>query len=406
MAVQEGMLMNTLSQDAVRGLMIAAQGLDDELRPPATKDDVLATVRQLHLLQIDSISVVARAPYFVLWSRLGDYLPRWLDELLEEGALFEHFASGNCFIPIEDFRLFLAGSRIFDWRDPRTWLDEHPQLRDYVLNHIREQGETRHTDFKRTDGMKTTWENPKEEQIVLDYLVYVGEVMIRRRDNFQRVYDLRERIFPDADKLPAVSREEAHDQFVLNTIKVLGVAKAEWIPNYYRLKKGDVNAALKRLEKAERVLRVKVEGWKSPGYFHPDHLRSVEAAANGQIPHSKTTLLSPFDPLVWDRQRGVDLFDFDFPIEFYFPAHKRKYGYYSLPILHDNRLIGRLDPKAQRYEGLFEVKSLHLEPGVEVDDALVMKLRRVLGACAVWHQTPQVVVREASEPDLAEMLSD
>lgn len=401
------MPMITLSQDAVRGLMIAAQGLREVgPQPPATKEDVLSAVRRVNILQIDSINVVARAPYFVVWSRLDDYDPRWLDDLLAEGALFEHYASANCFIPLEDYPYFLAGSRIFDWRDPRKWLAEHPAITQAVLTHIRENGETRHTDFKRTDGQKTTWTNPKEEQIVLDYLVYVGELMVRRRDNFQRVFDLRERIYPAADKLPAVSRDDAHDQFVLNTIKALGVTKADWIPNYYRLKNNDARAALKRLESAGRVLTVAVEGWDAPGYFHPDTLKRVEDADRGKIPQSKTTLLSPFDPLVWDGGRVRDLFNFDFPVEYYFPANKRKYGYFSLPILYNNRLIGRLDPKSHRKEGLFEVKSLHFERGVEVDDTLIAELKRLLRACADWHETPQVVVRESTEPDLAEYLSD
>ncbi|MFN8371526.1 MAG: crosslink repair DNA glycosylase YcaQ family protein [Anaerolineae bacterium] len=397
--------MLTLSQDAVRGLLIAAQGLQNDPQPPATKDDVRAMIRQIHMLQIDSISVVARAPYFVLWSRLGDYDPRWLDELLEEAALFEHFANANCLVPIEDYPLYLAGSRIFDWRDPRRWLAEHPTLKERLLKHIRVHGETRHTDFKRTDGQKTTWDNPKEEQVALDYLVYAGELMIRRRDNFQRVYDLRERIYPDADKLPAVSRDEAHEQFVLYTVRALGVVKAEWVSHYYRLKNSEASAALKRLEKQGRVLTVNVEGWDKPGYFHPDHLKRVEAAAEGRIPRSKTTLLSPFDPLVWHDTPTLELFDFDFPIEFYFPESKRKYGYYSLPILHNNALIGRLDPKAHRQQGVFEVKSLHLEPGVEVTDALVGRLKRMLQACADWHETPQVVVARASEPELTDLLS-
>ncbi len=395
-----------LSQDAVRGLLIAAQGLQNDPQPPASKDDVRAVIRQINMLQIDSISVVARAPYFVLWSRLGAYAPHWLDELLAEGALFEHFANANCFVPLEDYPYFLAGSRIFDWRNPRKWLDEHPELTTKVLNHIRINGETRHTDFERADGQKTTWENPKAEQTVLDYLCYVGELMIRKRDNFQRVYDLRERIYPAANSLPAVTRAEAHDQFVLHTIRALGVAKEDWIADYYRLKQADASAALKRLLAQERVLTVAVEGWDAPGYLHPDNLSRTEAAANGSIPQSKTTLLSPFDPLVWHGTRLLELFDFDFPIEFYFPASKRKYGYYSLPILHNNALVGRLDPKAHRKQGVFEIKALHLEPGIEMDDALAAALRRVLRACARWHATPQIVFSDAVDYFLAEQLTD
>jgi hypothetical protein len=151
---------------------------------------------------------------------------------------------------------------------------------------------------------------------------------------------------------------------------------------------------------------VQVEGWEEPGYFHPDHREAIEAATSGQIPVSRTTLLSPFDPLVWDRTRAQELFNFTYRIECYTPAPKRVYGYFTLPILYDNALIGRLDPKAHRKEGVFEVKALHLEPGVVVDDALVAEVRSALRACAAWHETPQVIVRAATEPGLAERLSN
>jgi uncharacterized protein YcaQ len=193
---------------------------------------------------------------------------------------------------------------------------------------------------------------------------------------------------------------------VLNTVKALGVAKAAWIADYFRLYKKDSQSALDKLLNRGQLQTVQVEGWDVPGYFHPDHREAVEAAADGQILISKTTLLSPFDPLVWDRARALDLFNFDYKIEVYTPAPKRKYGYFTLPILYNNRLIGRLDPKAHRKDGLFEVKALHLEPGVIVDDAMVTALKSTLQACAAWHQTPRVVVRQGTEPDLAESLSD
>lgn len=395
--------MEMLSQDAVRGLMIAAQGLADTPQPPATKEAVCSIIRQMHLLPIDSINVIARAPYMVLWSRLGAYDPNWLDELLEEVDLFEYWANSNCFLPIEDYALHLAGGWVIDWRKPDKWLAEHAEIAEMVLEHIRTYGDTSASDFKRIDGQKSTWENPKEELIALDHLLLVGQLMVRKRHNFQRVYDLRERIYPSADKLPTLSLEEAQDQLVLYTIDAFGVAKAEWISHYFRIKKALASAALKRLEKRDLVARVKVEGWAKPGYVHPERLKQVEAAAKGDIPHSKTTLLSPFDPMVWDRQRALELFEFDFPIEFYFPANKRKYGYYSLPILYNNRLVGRLDPKVHRKEGIFEVKALHLEAGVVVDDALVTAIQETLKACAAWHEAPNVIIRDTTEAGFADI---
>lgn len=404
--------MKPLSLDAVRGLMIAAQGLHDRPQPRPTKKAVRSIIRQMHLLQIDSINVIARSPYLVLWSRLGDYNPRWLEELLEEGALFEYWSHAACFLPIEAYPLY---RHVYEsWLGGRAhqWLDEHANVAKRVIDHVRANGGARSSDFERTDGQKGSWWNWKDEKVALEYLFYAGELMVRKRHNFQRIYDLRERVLANVESLPDVSQAEAHDQFVLNTIQALGVTKAEWIADYFRLSKTDTKAALKRLAQQGRLMTVEVEGWNVPAYIHPANRKNVEAAAKGEIPRSKTTFLSPFDPLVWDRARTLDLFGFDYKIEVYTPAPKRKYGYFTLPILYNNALIGRLDPKAHRKEGIFEVKALHLEPGVDVDDAMVAEVKAALQACARFvlgktgRKTPQVVVREATKPGLAKRLSD
>ena len=397
--------MKTLSLDAVRGLMIAAQGLHDHLQPRATKKAVRSIIRQMHLLQIDTINIIARSPYLVLWSRLGDYNPRWLDDLLAEGALFEYWSHAACFLPIEEYPLYRHLYESWVGGRAHKWLGENAAVAKRVLNHIRSHGEARSSDFERTDGQKTNWFNWKEEKIALEYLFYAGELMVRKRHNFQRIYDLRERVLTDFNELAEISMADAHDQFVLNTIQALGVVKAEWIPDYFRLSKTDAKAAIQRLEKQGRLMPVDVEGWSGPVYIHPENRKQVEAAAKGKIPHSKTTFLSPFDPLVWDRKRALDLFHFDYKIEVYTPAPKRKYGYFTLPILYNNALIGRIDPKAHRKEGIFEVKALHFEPGVVIDDSLVTEVKSALQACAAWHKTPQVIVRYATVPGLAERLS-
>jgi len=401
--------MKTLSQDAVRGLMIAAQGLQQSPPAPATKADVRQIVRQMHVLQIDTIHVVARSPYLVLWSRLGDYNPRWLEDLLTEGVLFEYWSHAACFLPVEDYplyRRFMLNRMTWNEKGWQRWLLEHDELVKKLLAHIRENGPVRSSDFQRTDGQKAGWWNWKEEKTALEGLWLKGELMVKQRHNFQRIYDLRERVLPDWDDAQTPSLDAIHETFVLNTVKALGVTKAAWIADYFRMSKKDAQSVIEKLAKNEQLQTVQVEGWNVPGYFHPDQRAAIESAASGEIPTSRTTLLSPFDPLVWDRGRALDLFNFDYKIEVYTPAPKRKYGYFTLPILYNNRLIGRLDPKAHRKEGIFEVKAVHLEPGVVVDDALVSALKSTLKACAVWHKTPQVVVRDAAEPGLAARLSD
>lgn len=399
--------MKPLSQETVRGLMIAAQGLHQRPEMPATKADARQMIRQMHVLQIDSIHVVARSPYLVLWSRLGDYRPQWLEELLAEGALFEYWSHAACFLPIEDYPLYrrlMLNRLTWNERSWKAWMDAHNGVVEKMLAHIREHGAVRSSDFERTDGQRGGWWNWKEEKTALEGLWFAGDLMVAKRHNFQRIYDLRERVLPDWDDRDAPPLESVYESFVLNTVKALGVTQAAWVADYFRQYKKLTEQTIATLLKRGQLQTAQVEGWNAPGLFHADDEKAVAAAADGDIPLSRTTLLSPFDPLVWDRTRALQLFNFDYKIEVYTPSPKRKYGYFTLPILHDNRLIGRLDPKAHRKDGMFEVKALHLEPNVTVDDALVEALRGALHACAAWHNTPQVVVREGGEQGLAERL--
>jgi uncharacterized protein YcaQ len=147
-----------------------------------------------------------------------------------------------------------------------------------------------------------------------------------------------------------------------------------------------------------------VEGFEGIAYVHPERLDLIEMAASGNLEPALTTLLSPFDPLVWDRTRASQLFAFDYKIECYTPVAKRRYGYFSLPILHRGRLVGRLDPKAHRADGVFEVKVLHLEPGVTVDERLVTEFADALHRLADWHETSEIVIRRSDPPEFAALL--
>jgi uncharacterized protein YcaQ len=152
------------------------------------------------------------------------------------------------------------------------------------------------------------------------------------------------------------------------------------------------------------VVAVSFDGWQSPAYIHPDNLALAEQAAMGALAPELTTLLSPFDPLVWDRARALAMFGFDYRIECYTPAPKRRYGYFTLPILWRGQLIGRLDPKAHRKEGRLEIKALHLEPGIRVTDELVADIADALHEFATWHATPAVEVRWSDPPKLAALV--
>lgn len=394
----------TISLSTARNLVLTAQGLAQPPECPAEKPDVLAAIRRMGALQIDTIHVVARSPYLVLWSRLGDYKPAWVDELLAEGAIFEYWSHAMCFLPREDYPLYrrfiLDGST--RWGNAAGWVAEHPEVVAGVMERIRQEGGLRSADFNNSHKPAGGWWNWKDEKTALECLFILGELMIARRQSFQRIYDLPARVRPDWDDGPqganVPSQEEVLQTLTLRAVRALGVALGDWVPDYFRLPKKGNAARLEALADEGQLQRVQIEGLPGPAYLHPD------AAATAAKPPAVTTLLSPFDPLVWDRRRLKDLFGFDYTIEVYTPASKRRFGYFTLPILHRGALVGRLDPKAHRSEGLFEVKALALEPGVEASDDLVAGLAAALRRCAAWHATPEVVIRRSEPADLAERL--
>jgi len=397
----------TLSPDAARVLMVAAQGLDRRGNGTACKADVLHAIRRMGALQIDTINVVARAPYFALWSRLGAYEPRWLDELEAEGALFEYWAHEACFIPIEDYPLYrhrMIDPGSLGWRYSHAWVAAHSEEVERVLAAIRERGPVRSADFARQGGRGNGWWDWKPEKRALEALFTAGELMVARRERFQRVYDLRERVLPGWSDAQLSPKEETQRALLLKAVRALGVASERWVADYFRFNRDEARAVpgmLAELAAQGALLEAQVEEWGGPAYVHPDHAALAEAAAAGAVVPTLTTLLSPFDPLVWDRRRTHAVFGFDYTIECYTPAAKRRYGYFCLPILHRGSLVGRLDPKVHRREGRFEVKALYLEPGVPVTEQLAADLAAALRDCAAWHEAPEVVVGPSYPPELA-----
>ena len=398
-----------------RNVMLAAQGLDHPPDQPAVKADVLAAIRRMYLLQIDTINVVARSPYLVLWSRLGNYQPVWLDELLEEGALFEYWAHAMCFIPMEDYplyrRLMQDAIQNQDWKHlwplkwAMKWSREHTELVARIRSHIQANGPVRAAEFENKNHVSGGWWNWKEEKDALEALFLTGELMVARRQNFQRVFELRERLLPDRDDDGLPTGEEVYRTLVLRAVRALGIAFPGWVPDYFRQPKKGMPKRLEALAQEGLLQQVKVKGLEGFAYVHPDHTRLIEDAISGELKSTLTTLLSPFDPLVWDRNRALQLFGFDYKIECYTPAAKRRYGYFTLPILHRGKLIGRLDPKAHRAQGIFEVKALHLESGVQVNNRLIDDVAAALHRLADWHGTPAIVIRQSDPPEVATLLA-
>lgn len=396
----------TISLQTARRLACFAQGL---LRPPstpATIADVKDAITRLGMLQIDTINVVARAPFFSLFSRLGEYEIAWVNQLLEERQIFEYWAHAACFLPIEDYPLHRR-LMLERFRHPYyfRWYENHKAEVDAVLDHIRLNGAAKSADFERKDGRKGSWWDWKIEKDALEFWLVQGDVMITRRENFQRVYDLRERVLPDWDDRQSEDLTIVFERLVEKSIAALGFAIESWVWDYFRLPKKIIAPTLASLQEKGRLMPIQVAGWPETAWVIPEVWESFQSELQANPEPCHTTLLTPFDSLVCDRARARRLFDFDFTIECYLPASKRKYGYFLLPILHDGNLVGRLDAKAHRESGRFEIKSIHLEEGVALTTTLSQPLAGALRNCARWHRAPEVFFGEAVPMTVAETLT-
>lgn len=385
-----------LSLAQARALQLHAQGL---LHAPSHKphrEDVIAVIGRMQLLQIDSINVVARSPYLVLHARLGDYPPTWLEEALAEGRIAECWAHEACFVTAHDLALHRAWQgRGGHWahRHAARMHREHRAAMDALLARVRASGEVRAADFPRADRGASGWWEWKPEKRWLEALFTLGELMVQRRERFQRIYDLSERVLARLDPPFApctLDADALRRQFILASVKALGVAQARWIADYYRLKPAVTRSELAPLVASGDLIELMVRGWDEPAYTHREHADALARAKAGRLRATHTALLSPFDPLVWDRARVLAMFGFDYRIECYVPQPKRRYGYYVLPILHRGALVGRLDAKAHRAEGVFEIKALYLEPGVEPTPRLIEEVALAITRTAQWHATPRV----------------
>jgi uncharacterized protein YcaQ len=387
-------------------LQLGAQGLLVQPRRKARKDDVVDCVARMAMLQIDTIHVVARSPYLVLFSRLGSYPSSWLETLLAEGRLAECWAHEACFVTSADF----AWHRAFRLERGGHWAYRHAARMhandragmDALLARIAAQGPMRAADFEQTAKSVEAagWWSWKPEKRWLEAWFAMGELMVLRRERFQRVYDLTARVIAGHPAMEATTIGDADDirrHFIEDSVRALGITRARWIADYFRLASRVDERELAPLIAAGSVIEVAVKGWTEKAYVHRDHLDMVERAEAGRLRPTRTTLLSPFDPLVWDRARVSAMFNFQYTIECYTPAEKRRYGYYVLPILHGGRLVGRLDAKAHRVEGRFEVKAIWLEAGIAADDKLAASVAAAVDEAARWHGTPRVEIGR-SEP--------
>jgi uncharacterized protein YcaQ len=370
-----------LSLDEARRVALAGQGLGAQrLRRPARRADVARTVRNLGLVQIDSVNVLVRSHYLPLFSRLGPYEPDWLDRAnqgVRRRRLFEYWGHEASLLPVElqpllRWRMQRAqknGDGV--WGGIARFGRDHRPYCEEVLAEIARRGPLGVSDLATGGARKGGWWGWSEGKVALEWLFWTGRITTRSRRRFERVYDLTERVLPpDVLAQPTPPEADAQRELVRIALRALGVATERDLRDYFRLPVGDARQRVTELVEAGELVPVRVENWGQPAYVSRDLRvpRRIEARA----------VLSPFDSLVWYRERMQRLFDFHYRIEIYTPSHKRVHGYYVLPFLLGERLVARVDLKSDREAGRLRVLSTHYEPWVdrrEVRVALQDELR-------------------------------
>jgi uncharacterized protein len=377
-------LPESLSVAQARRIALAAQGFTDPVPGGATDvRHVRRVLRRLHLIQMDSVNVLRRAHFMPLYSRLGPYPPALLERLAyrKPRELFEFWGHEASLITVDLqplFRWRMARAQEYAWGNMTRVATQQPELVAWVLDEVRERGpltaaEIEHDAPRTKDHWGWNWSVVKQ---ALEWLFYIGEVTAAdRTTSFARRYDVPERVLPPAVlNAPTPAPEDAFRALVQLAARALGVAAEAELRDYFRLPVVGFKRAVAELVEDKVLLPVAVRGWKQPGWLHHEARLPRRVRA--------TTLISPFDPLIWERSRTERLFDMAYRIEIYVPPPQRVYGYYVLPFLHGDRLCARVDLKADRRAGVLQVPAAWIEPGAdpeETAEALAAELRRLAG---------------------------
>jgi uncharacterized protein YcaQ len=374
----------SLSLAQARRIVLAAQGFADPM--PAgvpTRRHLRRVLGRVGLIQMDSVNVLQRAHYLPLYSRLGPYPTALLDRAAYQGPreLFEYWGHEASLLPVElhpalRWRMAAAGTEA--WGGMRRIAVEQPELVRWVRDEVRANGpltaaEIEHDAPRESGNWGWNWSAVKR---ALEYLFWAGEVNAAARNTaFARLYDLPERVLPAAVlDAPTPAAPDAYRQLVATAARALGVAAEPELRDYFRLPVLAARAAVAELVETGELLPVQVQGWRLPAYLH----------AEARMPRwiRASTLVSPFDPLVWERARTERLFGFTYRIEIYVPAPQRLYGYYVLPFLQGDRFTARVDLKADRRAGVLLVPAAWIEPGADVTETavgLAAELHRLAG---------------------------
>lgn len=374
----------SLSIREARKLVLLSQRLTSGHTQGRSKDAILADIEHLGYVQIDTISVIQRAHHHTLWNRNPRYKPSHLEQLVDEKQVFEYWAHAASYLPMRDYRFTLRRKNAFTTGLEDHWYDRDEALEKSVLKRITEEGPLMAKDFEPKGERTGDWKT-KPTKRALETLLMQGDLMSARRINFQKVYDLTERVIPSTTNTTTPTEEEQARFLVRRFLRANGIGLASEVAYLLKGTKPFLAATMQEMLSAGELISVEA-GEKS--YFAiPESLDLLNRRLNRQ----KAKILSPFDNLVIQRKRMQELFEFDYLIECYLPAAKRRHGYFALPILWNGKLAARMDCKAERKESRLHIHHLALEPWLKKPEAFFAALAGELKSFLTFNHCSHVI---------------
>lgn len=356
------------------------------------KKGALSAIEHLGYIQIDTLAVVARAHHHTLYNRLPDYKEKFLTELLEKDkSIFEYWSHAASYLPMIDYRYSLPRKKAYA-EGKSHWFAQDKKINKYVFDRIKAEGPLQSKDFEHKRIGPGNWYEWKPAKRALEQLFMEGSLMVARRQGFQKVYDLTERVLPNTVNTKIPSEKEYAEHLIKQAVNANGIVEEKEIAYLRTGLKDSVNKALQRLMKTGEIIEVVVENCGSSLFIttqkHLDSIKKVERTKNIHF-------LSPFDNVVIQRKRLLRFFNFDYQVECYLPEPKRKFGYFCLPILYGNEFVGRLDPKADRATKTFYIKSMYFEKGFKADEKFNLTFALKLKDFGVFTGCDNIVIDKA-----------
>lgn len=382
-----------ISQKEVRLLALKSQGL---LNPDLgkTKTATLKTIEHLGYIQIDTLSVVARAHHHTLWSRLPNYSENQLNGMLEKDkTIFEYWSHAASYLPMSEYRFSLPRKKSYA-EGKSHWFTQDKKLKKYVLDRIKAEGPLQSKDFEHKRSGPGNWYEWKPAKKALEQLFMEGKLMVAKRQGFQKVYDLAENVLPGNIDTSMPSEKECLENLIRNTIRANGIIEEKEIAYLRSNLKTPIKKALTHLLQEGELMEVKVEGMGETLFVTSAEQMRASSKIKDQ---ANIHFLSPFDNAVIQRKRLERIFNFNYTIECYVPEAKRVFGYFCLPILYGDKFVGRFDPKADRDSKIFHVKSIYFEEGFKPDELFNQAFLEKLQAFAIFNGCESIQIGQADK---------